>query len=230
MATVLAIADLHCPFEHRDALAFLKAVRKRHRPDLVVCMGDEADQHAMSMHDHEPDCPGAGDEHGLMLEHLRKFYEAFPVCRSMHSNHTSMPFRRASKFGIPSVYLKSYADFMDAPKGWAWQEEIEIDGAGYSHGTGFSGPLAALKCAQANMQTRVIGHVHAFAGVLWNANPKYLFAGLNVGCLIDRHALAFAYGKDFPNKPILGCGLVRNRVPQFIPMQLTKSGRWDGEL
>ncbi len=230
MATVLAIPDLHCPFEHRDALPFLKAVRRFYRTDTAVCLGDEADQHAMSMHDHEPDCPGPRDEHAQMLDHLRPFYEAFPVARSMHSNHTSMPFRRASKFGIPSVYLRSYAEFMDAPKGWAWQEEIEIDGVGYSHGTGFSGALAALKCAQANMQTRVIGHVHAFAGVLWNANPKYLFAGMNAGCLIDRHKLAFAYAKDTANKPILGCGVIRNGVPQFIPMQLDSRGRWNGDL
>lgn len=230
MATVLAIPDLHCPYEHRDALAFLKAVRRHYRTDQTVCLGDEADQHAMSMHDHDPNCPGAGDEHGLMLEHLRPFYEAFPVCPSMHSNHTSMPFRRATKFGIPSVYLKSYAEFMDAPKGWSWHEEVEIDGVGYSHGTGFSGALAALKCAQANMQTRVIGHVHAFAGVLWNANPKYLFAGLNAGCLIDRHKLAFAYAKDNANKPILGCGVIDNGVPHFVPMLLDKSSRWNGEL
>lgn len=230
MSTVLAISDLHAPYEHRDALAFLKGVRRFYRTDLTVCMGDEADQHSMSMHDHDPDCPGAGDEHALMLEHLRPFYEAFPLCRSMHSNHTSMPFRRASKFGIPSVYLKSYAEFMSAPKGWSWHEETEIDGVGYSHGTGYNGPMAAMKCAVANMQTRVIGHVHAFAGVLWSANPRYLFAALNVGCLIDRHKLAFAYAKDFAHKPILGCGVIRNAVPHFIPMQLTKAGRWTGNL
>jgi len=230
LATVLAIPDLHCPFEHRDALAFLKAVRKYYRTDTTVCLGDESDQHSMSMHDHDPDCPGAGDEHALMIEHLRPFYEAFPLCPSMHSNHTSLPFRRASKFGIPSVYLKSYAEFMEAPKGWTWHEEVEIDNVGYSHGMGYSGPLGALKCAQANMQTRVIGHLHGFAGVLWNANPKYLFAGLNAGCLIDRRALAFAYAKHSSTKPILGCGVIRQGVPQFIPMQLDRHSRWTGEL
>ena len=45
MATVLALPDLHCPFEHRDALAFLKAVRKHYRTDTTVCLGDEADMH-----------------------------------------------------------------------------------------------------------------------------------------------------------------------------------------
>lgn len=230
MATVLAIPDLHCPFEHADALDFLKAVRKHYRPDTVVCLGDEADMHAMSMHDHDPDGHSAGDEHEKMLEHLRPFYETFPVAASMHSNHTARPFRRAAKFGIPAVYLRTYAEFMQAPKGWSWHDEVTIDDVGYSHGEGFLGQLAALKCAQANMQCRVIGHVHAFAGISFGANPRCLYWGLNSGCLIDRRKYAFAYGKNMAAKPILGASIIRNRVPLFQPMLLDKNSRWTGEL
>ncbi len=128
MSTVLAISDLHAPFEHRDALDFLRELKRKYKPSQVICLGDESDQHAMSMHDHDPNGHSAGDEYGLMLEHLQPFYDLFPVCRSMHSNHTSMPFRRASKFGIPNAYLKSYAEFMKAPKGWSWHNSAEVDG------------------------------------------------------------------------------------------------------
>jgi hypothetical protein len=230
LATVLAIPDLHCPFEHRDALAFLKAVRRHYRTDTTVCLGDEADAHALSQHDHDPDGRSAGDEYGDMLEHVRPFYEAFPRTRVTHSNHSARPFRRAAKFGIPSVYMRTYADFMGAPVGWAWHESIDVDGVTYSHGEGFSGPLGALKCAQASMGPVVIGHLHSFAGCLFNANPKYLFWGMNAGCLIDRHAYAFAYAKNSPAKPILGCGVVREGVPTFVPMMLDKAGRWTGDL
>jgi hypothetical protein len=230
LATVLAIPDLHCPFEHRDALDFLKAVRKQYRTDAVVCLGDEADMHAMSMHDHDPDGHSAGDEHEKMLGHLRPFYEAFPQVASMHSNHTARPYRRAAKFGIPSVYLRTYADFMAAPKGWSWHEEIEVDGVGYEHGEGYSGWVGALTCAQRNMQPRVIGHLHGCAGVVFDANPRYLFWGMNAGCLIDRRKYAFAYGKTSKHKPILGCGVIRDRTPTFVPMWLDKASRWTGEL
>ncbi len=230
MATVLAIPDLHCPFSHRDALAFLKAVRRQYRTDTTVCLGDEADAHALSQHDHDPDGKSAGDEYEAMLDRLRPFYAAFPRTRVAHSNHSARPFRRAAKFGIPSVYLRTYAEFMDAPKGWTWHESIDVDGVMYVHGEGYGGPLGALKCAQANMGPVVIGHLHSYAGVLFNANPKFLFWGLNAGCLIDRHAYAFAYAKNTPAKPILGCGVVRDRVPTFVPMNLDKAGRWNGEL
>jgi hypothetical protein len=230
MSTVLAIPDLHVPFQHRDALAFLKAVRRHYRTDTTICLGDEIDAHALSQHDHDPDGKGAQDEYELSIEGLRPFYEAFPVCRSMHSNHTARPFRRASKYGIPSVYLRSYAEFLCAPRGWSWLDTAEVDGVSYMHGEGFSGPLGALKCAQGNMAPVVIGHLHSFAGCLFNANPRHLFWGLNAGCLIDRHAYAFAYAKNSPAKPILGCGVIRDAVPTFVPMALDKAGRWTGDL
>lgn len=230
MPRVLAIPDLHCPFEHRDALAFLLAVRKHYRTDMTVCLGDEADMHAMSEHDHDPDGHSPGDEHSRMLEHLGAFYRAFPVCRSMHSNHTARPFRKAKKFGIPSIYLRTYKEFMLAPDGWSWHESVDIDGVRYEHGEGFSKWMGALNCAQANMQPVVIGHLHSCAGVLMNANPKFLYWGMNAGCLIDRHKYAFHYAKKDKHKPILGCGVILNATPTFVPMLLDKGGRWTGTL
>jgi hypothetical protein len=229
MSKVLAIPDLHCPFEHKDALSFLVSVRRRYKTDEVVCLGDESDQHYLSDHDHDSDGDGARHEWEKTIAHLEPFYAAFPDVRSMVSNHTSRPFRRANKFGIPSVYLREYRDFMCAPDGWSWHDYVEIDRVRYLHGEGFSGPLGALKCAQAHMQTVVIGHLHSYAGVLWNANPKHLFAGMNAGCLIDRHLYAFSYAKHTPAKPILGCGVVLDGLPQFVPMHLTRHGRWNGE-
>ena len=230
MATVLAIPDLHCPYEHQDALAFLKAVQRHYRTNRVICLGDEADMHAMSGHDHDPDLDSAGTEHQEMLEHLRPYYRAFPNTQVCHSNHTARPFRKAAEFGIPSVYLRTYAEFMEAPAGWTWGESFDIDLVKYLHGEGYSGWEGALKCAQAHMQSCVIGHIHSRAGVMFNANAKYLIWGLNCGWLGNRKLRAFAYAKNQKDKPILGCGVIRDGVPQFIPMRLTKSGRWSGEL
>jgi hypothetical protein len=230
LSNVLAISDLHCPFEHPDALAFLKAVRQHYKTDTTICLGDEGDLHAMSVHDHDPELHSAGDEHEAMLEHLRPFYAAFPRVRVCHSNHTARPFRRAAKFGIPSVYLRTYADFMEAPKGWSWHETVEVDGVIYLHGEGYSGWLGALQCAQAYMQPCVIGHIHTAAGILFNANAKFLLWGMNAGWLGDRKRRAFAYAKNHKHKPILSCGVVRSARPLLATMGLTKTGGWDGNL
>jgi hypothetical protein len=80
------------------------------------------------------------------------------------------------------------------------------------------------------MAPTVIGHIHAHAGIAYDANRKHLFYGFNVGCLIDHNAYAFAYAKTMATKPIIGVGLIENGIPRFVPMQLTRRGRWVGRL
>jgi len=44
--------------------------------------------------------------------------------------------------------------------------------------------------------------------------------GMAVGCGIDNKSMAFAYGKHFLKKPILGCGVVILGEPHISYMQL----------
>ncbi len=230
MAVVLAIPDIHEPFSHKDYLAFLKAVAGKYRPGRVVCLGDELDHHALGNWEHDPNGYSAGHEFIAGRNALRGLWKLFPRGQSCISNHTSRPVRLATKAGLPSVFLREYRDVLGAPKAWSWVESVEIDGVKYLHGEGFSGPLGALKCALGHMQSVVIGHLHSHAGVLWSGNEKHLIFGFNVGCLLDRHAYAFAYGKHHTAKPILGCGIIRDGIPTFVPMLLTRRGRWTGKL
>ncbi len=227
---VLAIPDLHCPFQHPDAFKFLAAVKKKYRPNEVVCLGDEMDGHYISMHDSDPDGMGGGHELEAAIKELKKLYKLFPKVKVCTSNHGSLPYRRAYKFGLPKAFLKSYKEFLQAPVGWAWADEWEIEDVIYEHGESFSGQQGAIKSANANMASTVIGHIHAFAGIQYSANQKHLIFGFNVGCLIDNSAYAFAYGKKFKAKPILGCGIIKDGIPTFVPMILTAKGDWVGKL
>ena len=227
---VLAIPDLHIPFHHKDAFRFLLAVKRKYNPNAIVNMGDLEDWHSISMHDHDPD----GLSPGMELEELRKgvkpLFKLFPKMLICTSNHGSLPLRRAFKFGLPSELIKSYKDILEMPNGWKIADSWELDGVVYEHGEGASGQQAAIKSANANMQSTVIGHIHAFAGIQYSANSKHLIFGFNTGCLIDRHKYAFAYGKKIKAKPILGCGIIRNGVPTFIPMKVDGRGNWTGKL
>jgi predicted phosphodiesterase len=60
--SVLVISDLHIPYHHPDAFEFLKTLKKKYKPDLVVNIGDEIDQHSFSFHNHHPDLKSPGDE------------------------------------------------------------------------------------------------------------------------------------------------------------------------
>src|SRR5690606_24638584 len=48
---IVVMPDLHAPYHHRDSLDFMRMVRDKFLPDLVINLGDEADKHAMSFHD-----------------------------------------------------------------------------------------------------------------------------------------------------------------------------------
>jgi predicted phosphodiesterase len=230
MNTVLVIPDLHVPFHHQDALKFLAAVKKKFKPTEVINLGDFEDWHSINMHDHDPDGLSAGAELQKLREEAKPFFKLFPKMKICTSNHGSLPLRRAYKFGLPKELIKSYKDILKAPKGWQWADEFEIDGIIYEHGESFTGQQGAIKSANANMQSTVIGHIHAFAGIQYSANQKHLIFGFNVGCLINNSSYAFAYGKKFKAKPILGCGIIENGIPTFIPMILTKKNRWTGKL
>ncbi len=228
--TVLVISDMQAPFQHQDTIPFLKAIVKKYKPNEYVCIGDEMDLAAMSDFDHDPDGYSAGHELKKGLDFMHQLYKIFPKMKVCISNHGARPFRKAFKHGIPKAFLKDYQEFMEAPKGWEWRDSWEIDDIIYEHGTGQSGQLGAIKAALANMQSTVIGHLHAFAGISYSANSKHLIFGFNVGSLIDVHAYAFSYGKHMKVKPIIGTGVVVKGIPVFIPMLLNSKGRWVGKL
>lgn len=224
--TVLAISDLQFPFQHKDTFKFLEWVNFKYKPTKVVCMGDEVDLHAISNYDPDPDGMSAGDEFEAALGCMRRLYRIFPNAMACTSNHTARGFRKAYAAGIPSRFLKAYKDLLEAPKGWSWADRWEIDGVIYEHGEGFSGRNGAVNCAEKNGAPTVIGHLHSHAGIQYSANEQTLLYGFNTGCLIDRHAYAFRYGKHMRHKPILGVGIITKGVPQFVPLLLDKKGNW----
>lgn len=230
MSTVLAVPDTHEPHAHRDHLAFLAELKRKYRPTVVVHLGDEIDQHALSDYEHDPDGYSAGHELEAAVDKLQGIYELFPTTAVCTSNHGARHLRRARKFGIPMAYMKPYRELLRAPKGWRWEPHWVFDGVRYFHGEGFSGSTGHLKAALSLMQPVVIGHLHANAGIAWAANPRHLVWGCNSGCLIDNEKYAFDYGKNTPSKPILGATIVIDAKPQFIAMGLRRDGRWTGDL
>lgn len=217
----LVVGDLHAPFTHPRYLGFVQSVARHYKTDRTVFIGDEADHHAMSFHEHDPNGRSAGDEHKQAKEILGTWHEAFPRAQICIGNHTKLPYRQASASGIASVWLKSYNEAWGVGRGWQWGRSFEIDGVCYTHGTGFSGATGHRLAALKRRQSVVIGHIHSHAGIAYLASERDLIFGMNVGCGVDVEAYAMAYGMDFPEKPILSCGVVIDgREPHVIPMDL----------
>lgn len=229
--SVLVISDLHIPYHHKDAFSFLRALKDKYKPDMVVNIGDELDHHAISMHEHNPDLMSAGDELRNARHYIKQLEEIFPRMTIVHSNHSSLVYRRALKYGLPKDYLKSYNEFLGVGKGWQWVDDLTLtlsDGTRCFFTHGMSADV--LKVAQQYGMNTVQGHYHTKFSIGYYSNPDDLIWGMQVGCLINQKSMAFDYAKNFKSRFIVGCGMIINGQPKLMPMVLNEDGQWNKKL
>lgn len=218
---VLIIGDLHAPFNHVNYLKFCKDLRDQHQPDKVVFIGDVVDQHALARFTPNPEGMSPGDEWVKTVKELKKWYSAFPEAIWIMGNHDRRPFNKAFEAGIPRGMMKPMQEIYRAPKGWELVESINLDEVLYIHGEGVGGLNSALNSCLRYGQSTVFGHMHSIGGVRYHQQPGKQLFSLGVGCGIDDTAYAFAYGKHFPVRSMLGAGIVDDGTyAQFIPMDL----------
>lgn len=233
--SIIAISDLQAPFEHPDAFAFLRKVKQAFyiskRKTLIINQGDEADFHA-SAPGYEPDQDGMspGQELNAAISHLKPLWDLFPEQYICTSNHMMRPFKAAKGARLSKQMLKSMGDMLQAPKDCKWADRWIFNKICFEHGEFVSGTDAALKAAIANRMSTSIGHQHSGGSVLYAASFHDQIWGMNTGCLIDKDAYAFGYGKAMRKKPTLGIGLILDNMPVFLPMLVDKNNRWIGSL
>jgi hypothetical protein len=226
---VLVISDMHMPFQHVDTVPFLTAIKEKYEPTHVVCIGDEIDQHNLSFHDTDPDLPGPADELRQAIEELRPLYRLFPRVDVLDSNHGSLLYRKGKHHGIPRKYLREYGDVLEAPAGWQWHMDLLIrlptgQDVYFHHGI----QQDVMKVVAARGLCVVQGHYHTKFGIGYLGTPRDLLWGMNVGCSIDKNALAFAYDRNNLGRPLIGHGIILSGQPRLLPMILETGGRWNG--
>ncbi len=229
--TVLAIPDLHLPWCHPDTLRFLEAVAEKYAPDVIIQLGDLVDNHSVSFHKADPD----GFSPGMELVHARESIQGlarlFPEVIVLEGNHDLRFLRKAFEYGLPKASIVAFKELFHLPDLWQVTYDIIIDGVLYTHGTGYSGKYASGRIAAEAQRSVVHGHIHVYPGLVW-LNSRYrgdLF-GMNCGCLIDQQAYPFGYARDKKAGVGLGCGVVKDGIPYFIPMLLNSDGKWTGRV
>ena len=228
--SILVISDLHIPFHHQDSFAFLKEIKKEFKPDFIVNIGDLLDFHAINMHTHDPDLYSPGHELQISKKYVKELESIFPQMIEVDSNHSSLVYRRALKFGMSREFLKDYGDFLGTKK-WKWIDDLTLTMSNgqrcfFTHGRSAD----ILKVSQTMGMSAVQGHYHTKFVISWCANPDNLFFGMNVGCLINQKSLSMNYAKNFRTRFILGCGVILNGIPRLLPMVLNNKGKWIGKI
>lgn len=225
------ISDLHAPYQHPDALEFLKRIKQIYQIEKWICLGDEVDYHAISFHDSDSELFSAGHE----LEAAKAFHKdlakLFPNLDILESNHGSLIIRKAKHHGIPITVLKSYNEILEVPDTWKWHFDmtIKLDNKMpvYLH-HGKSADV--FKLSQSQSCSAIQGHYHEKFNIHYWGNSLGLYWGMQCGCLIDNKSLAFAYNKNNLKRPIIGTGVIIDDQPMLIPMVLDKKGRWVGRI
>jgi len=227
---ILVISDLHIPYHHKDSLKFLTEINKEYKPDFVINIGDCLDFHAISMHDHNPDLFSAGHELKEAKKYIKELENLFPKVVEVDSNHSSLVYRRALKYGMSREFLKDYGEFLGTKK-WKWVDDLTLMMSNkqkcfFTHGRSSD----ILKVSQAVGYSAVQGHYHTKFLISWRANEDNLFFAMNVGCLIDQKNMAFSYAKNFRTRFILGCGIILDGIPRLLPMVLDSKNNWIGKI
>jgi hypothetical protein len=244
-ADILCISDLHAPYTHPDALAFLEEIKKIYQPRRIIGMGDELDYHAMSFHASDPDLMSAGPELKAARATIHPVEKMFPDMELCSSNHGSMAFRRAKEHGIPKHLIVPYRDALFADhtptglyrpdgkgNGWWWEDEILVDlpNTGYCifvHSLGAN----VRNASKDSMCNIVQEHHHSTLDVQYTGSRgKGASFGMTTGCLIDDKAMAYVYNKIQAKRPLIGVGYLRDGFPRVIPMAMDRHGRWTGKV
>jgi predicted phosphodiesterase len=226
MSNVLVIGDIHAPAEHPAYLQFCKDIYRKHKCDTVVFIGDVVDWHAISFHAANPECPGPVDEYELALEHIQRWYKAFPKAYVCIGNHDERILRLAESVSIPSKFIRDFNETWKTPK-WVWAYEHCIDDVCYFHGTGANGLHPAYNMVKQRLISVVMGHCHSAGGIKWLVNPYRRVFGMDVGTGIDVRAYQFAYGKHTVRKPMVSCGVVLDGMPYHEPMPCSDGEPYD---
>ncbi len=224
----LAFGDFHAPYQHRNALSFLKAVKERYNcRDHVYCTGDLFDFHSMSRFTTESDAPSPDEEYERALEFVGELARQFPMGTLVLGNHDRIPQRGMKEAGLSDVVLKGNNELYGLPDTWTVEPlhaVIAETDTLVEHGIGSNGVNGAINTAIAKESNYIQGHTHSFAGAFTRSNHRGLRWALNTGCLANNKSLAMRYGRYAKNQGVLGCGLIwpENGLlaehPQFVPM------------
>lgn len=210
---ILVIGDLHLPCVRPGYMQFCKDLRKKHKTNQTIFIGDICDNHAISFHAKHPEMPGPTQEYELAYQHIQQWYKEFHPAKIVLGNHDSRIIRLAESVAIPSKFLRDYAEIWNTPK-WKWGWEFVIDDICYQHGISAGATYPAYNTMRKFAMSVVLGHFHHACGIKWLANPYKRLFGLDVGAGIDDKSMAFAYGKHTKIRSVIAAATVIDGMPQ----------------
>lgn len=228
---VLVISDLHIPYHHADSFKFLKAIKEKYKPDLVICIGDESDWHSISFHPKDPDLANPFQELNLARIHFKVLSNMFPEMDILESNHGSLIMRKILYAGLPRAIMRSYDEILGVPKTWRWHFELIIELSNGQKCFFHHGKSAVEGKLSRNISMNAVqGHFHTKFHITYWSNPTGIFFDAHCGYLADHRSIAQDYNKNNVERGVHGCLIILDGYPRLLPMVLDGSHRWIKKL
>lgn len=223
MSRVLAVGDLHAPFDHPNYLRFLKEVRREYRTNDTIFIGDVLDQYALSRFGRDPDSRGSQSEWEKAREHIKKYHSEFPNSKWVLGNHDLRGLKRVTEGNVPEAWLKDITEIYGVPS-WETSYKFVIDGVDYVHGEG-AGGLSGWQNFPLKLSNSVVfGHYHSIFGTRYHRSPNGQLFAAATGCGVDEEAYAFRYAKFTPQRPVIGCQVIIDGI-QALPILMDMNER-----
>lgn len=216
------ISDTHAPFVIKGAIDFLLGVYRKYNIQNVFHMGDVVDEYALSFYDKLPEADNIVSEHAKAKAFVKELSEAFPVVYGVLGNHDNRYQRVAAKAGLPQSFIRSFEEILEMPEGWNFEQSYILNGSILIEHGAASGMRATYDRALMTSMNCVGAHTHNYGGVMYiNDGFKQRWA-LNVGTLADSETYAMKYAVDRKYQHTMGCGVLVDGIPHFIPYLYNK--------
>lgn len=211
------IGDPHHPYVHPKYLGHCVKTFDDNRCNLIICVGDVADNHSISYHEKNTSLPGPDDELALTRKSLQAWVKAFPKLKVCIGNHDELPARKSRTAGLPSLGVLGYNAYYQTP-GWDWQREHVIPAFHHQLWFRHSWQKSIMQRGGTGGYSVICGHTHTESGVRWAQFPSHSTFSLYTGCGILASHPAFDYGRDNGNQPVMSCATIIDGQPHIHRM------------
>lgn len=216
---IQVLPDIHAPWVSWPALLQAKKWRDKHKPDLVVQLGDLSDQKIWSRWQSDVDDYSPSQEFTEAEKVLKKLHKWFPEMVILRGNHDDRIKARAIEAGIPGNMFNDVNDVFDYD-GWLWMPrdkrlvvKTERGPILFQHGDEQGGSVAA-KSRILGMSV-VQGHTHK-TSITYTQTDNGHFFGAEFGCLMDTASKAARYAQANPVGVSIGFGVIKHGCPYFV--------------
>lgn len=218
--SILVLPDMHAPWVHWPAIERAARWAKKHKPDIVVQLGDLIDAKSWSRWPGETDDYSPDQEWAETVACLKKLYRLFPKMEILSGNHDRRHLIKAAESKIPSQLVRTFNEVFPF-KGWNWhldpRKKLILDTVNgkilFCHGDEDGG--TPLDKASFFGTSVVQGHDHKAAINYRQVGDKFLF-GVSAGNLMNPESKAADYNARSSKGSVQGFLVVKNGNPMFL--------------